>query len=118
VTYLAGTERLVIVSHGHRTEGLLVVPCGPLRKATGKPIEPPEVLNPHATNDPPPNATVGKKIAWEPKVTGIPGTRKASYALGVAPPGLTIDAKTGAIEWTPGPAQIGSPVAQSPTWAG
>jgi YD repeat-containing protein/probable HAF family extracellular repeat protein len=64
-------------------------------------------LAPSITSTPPQAATVGRVYAYETDATDPDGD-PLTWSLDVAPTGMSIDADSGDIRWTPAPNQIGS----------
>lgn len=63
------------------------------------------MTGPVFTTDPPGDATVAARYAYDPRVVA---EGSVSWSAPVAPAGLTIDPMTGAVRWTPTPDQEGS----------
>jgi len=53
---------------------------------------------PRFTSIPPTQATQGQAYAYQAQATGMP---VPTYSLDTAPPGMTVDASTGQLSWTP-----------------
>lgn len=71
--------------------------------STPKQLDPPVIV----TSTPVTEAVVGESYVYDVEATSAQGSAGLTFSLAASPSGMSIDATTGLIEWTPGVGQVG-----------